>query len=123
MNILRAAKQATMRERYESQILVEDTGFTVVDKNLPDDYVRTDEIIAIVAYKMDQIVADLICCDVFTRSGKDELVRTVHEEMQGFDMLMRSFASLPGFDQEWWPKVVQPAFAKNRTVLYEVGLR
>ncbi len=44
---------------------------------------------------------------------------TVHEELEGFQALMKSFERLPGFNNLWFPAIVKPAFAENRTVIFD----
>jgi hypothetical protein len=63
-------------------------------------------------------VTDLICCDIFTADGA---VRTVHEEMPGFEGLIATFEQLSGFAVDWRDKVIKPAFVENRTVVYKRG--
>ena len=41
-----------------------------------------------------------------------------HEELPGFDAIMAHFETLPRFDRRWRNKVIDPAFATIRTVIY-----
>jgi hypothetical protein len=52
------------------------------------DVLRFDEVGAIVAYKVAELATDLLCCDVITGAGLDEHVRTIDEDMPGFDAPM-----------------------------------
>ena len=46
------------------------------------------------------------------------MIRTIHEELAGFDTAMASFEILPGFDRRWREAVILPPFATNRTIVY-----
>lgn len=78
-----------------------------------------DEVRVIVAYKLDELTADLICCDIVTGAADGEQIRAIHEELLGFDAAMKAFEALPGFDRQWRDVVVFPPFAPNRTVIYD----
>lgn len=80
--------------------------------------VSLDEVSAIVAYKLDEITTDLVCCDIVTGAGDGEQIRTIHEELLGFDAAMVGFDVLPGFDRKWRDAVILPPSAANRTVIY-----
>lgn len=66
-------------------------------------------------YKRDEITTDLICCEIVS-SGQ---VQTFHEEMPVWDALMAQLAGLPGFRQDWFAAVSQPAFQPCETVAFE----
>jgi hypothetical protein len=104
-----------------SRIEILEDGFTVFT---PDgaDTVRLDDIREVSAYKRDLFTTDLICCDIESDTRQGSLVRTVHEEMDGFMDLDEKLKSLPGFYQDWRMVVVLPAFQQNHTVLYRRGL-
>ena len=53
-----------------------------------------------------------------TGAGDGEQIRTIHEELSGFDDAMASFETLPGFDHKWREAVILPPFAAKRTVIY-----
>jgi hypothetical protein len=36
----------------------------------------------------------------------------------GFENLIAAFERLPGFDTDWRDKVIKPAFAENRTIVF-----
>jgi hypothetical protein len=77
------------------------------------------EVSAIVAYKLDELTTDLVCCDIVTGAGHGKQIRTIHEELLGFDTAMKAFEALPGFDRQWREAVLLPPFATNRTVVYD----
>ena len=104
--------------RRKAELIVTGKGFTVLAKSQAD-YISFEQINAVAVYKRDLITIDLICCDIFIVSEGKELFWTVHEELPGFNELMVELKNLPGFRQDWFQVVVQPAFAENRTVVFE----
>lgn len=99
------------------EIIITDNGFAIVTGRGADT-VSFDEVSAIVAYKLDELTTDLVCCDIMTGAGNGEQVRTIHEELPGFSAAMKCFESLPGFDRQWRDAVILSPFATNRTVIY-----
>lgn len=71
----------------------------------------------ITAYKRDEWSTDLICLDFDGVDGKG--LGFVHEELPGYEEMVRTLEAalelLPG----WWDKVAQPPFAPNVTVIYQ----
>jgi hypothetical protein len=72
------------------EIITTDNGFAIV-MNKKTDAVSLDDVSAIVAYKIDELTTDLLCCDIVTGSGDGEQLRTVQEEITGFEMVMTRF--------------------------------
>ncbi|MGX5711642.1 hypothetical protein ACWKWJ_02990 [Sphingopyxis terrae subsp. ummariensis] len=99
------------------EIIVTDNEFAIVHAKATD-AVSLDEVNEIIAYKIDELTADLVCCDIVTGSGDEQKIRTIHEEIPGFDALMARFETLPGFNSEWRDAVILPSFATNRTTIY-----
>jgi hypothetical protein len=98
----------------KEQITLAEDSFTITtDKHM--ETVRFDALSSIVVYKRDLLTIDLLCCDIFT----DGTVRTVDEGTPGFGALMKALEKLPGFDREWWERVIFPAFAENRTTVFQ----
>jgi hypothetical protein len=104
-----------------SRIELSEDEFTIFTSGVADK-VRFDEIREISAYKQDLFTTDLICCDIESDTAKGRVVRTVHEEMDGFMDLDEKLKSLPGFYQDWRAVVVLPAFQENHTILYRRGV-
>ncbi|MEH3101239.1 hypothetical protein [Sphingomonas adhaesiva] len=100
------------------EIVITDNGFAIVTAKSAD-AVSLDEVRAIVAYKLDELTTDLVCCDIVTSAADGEQIRTIHEELLGFDAAMKAFEALTGFDRQWRDAVVLPPFAMNRTVIYD----
>lgn len=98
-------------------IISVDNGFAIV-RGTDRDVVRFDEVQAVIAWKRDKLTSDLVCCDFVTDSREGEQVRTVHEELAGFQALMTRFAVLPGVDQHSWEAVIGTAFATDRRIIY-----
>jgi hypothetical protein len=65
-------------------------------------------------YKIDELTADLICCQIVSAQGVD----TFHEESAEWPALLSHLAGLDGFDAEWFGKVSQPPFAECRHTAY-----
>lgn len=99
------------------EIIVTDNGFAIVHAKATD-AVSLDEISEIIAYKINELTTDLVCCDIVAGSGDGERIRTIHEEIAGFDELMARFETLPGFNSKWRDAVILPPFATNRTTIY-----
>jgi len=99
------------------EIIITDNGFAIVTTKATD-AVLLDEVHAIVAYKIDELTTDLVCCDIVTGSGDGEQMRTIHEDIPGFDAVMARFEVLPGFNRQWRDAVILPHFATNRTTIY-----
>lgn len=99
------------------EIIITDSGFAIVTAKATDT-VPLDEVRAIVAYKIDELTTDLVCCDIVTGSGDGEQIRTIHEEIPGFSMVMTRFEALPGFNKQWRDAVILPRFCANRTTIY-----
>ena len=84
------------------EIVITDNGFTIVATKSTE-RISLQEISAIIAYKIDEITTDLVCCNIVTGSGNGEHVRTVHEETPGFEALMARFETFPGFNLKRTP--------------------
>ena len=65
-------------------------------------------------YKRDELTTDLICCEV--EVGGE--VWVFHEEMTGWNLLLRHLERLPGFQTDWYARVAQPPFEANETVAF-----
>jgi len=65
-------------------------------------------------YKRDEMTTDLICCEVVLT----DIVRTFHEELDGWTSLIDHLAKLPGFRADWFAVVSQPPFATCETVAF-----
>ncbi len=66
-------------------------------------------------FKRDEIVTDLICCEVVVA----DKIWTLHEDMKGWDAVMVHLAGLPGFREDWIETVSQPPFALCETVAFK----
>lgn len=99
------------------KIIVTDNGFAIVAAKITDT-ISFQEFSQIIAYKIDELTSDLVCCDIVTGSGSGEQVRSVHEETPGFEALMARFETLPGFHPKWREAVILPPFANNPTIIY-----
>jgi hypothetical protein len=71
------------------------------------------------AFKPGEQTTDAVCVALRLRDGTEILV---HEALPGFEsFLAAAEARLPGMARRsaWWSAVVQPASARNETVLFE----
>lgn len=89
------------------EIITTDHGFAIVTGNGADT-VSLNDMSQIAAYKLDEPMTDLVCCDIVTGHGDGEQIRTIQEKLPGFDALMARFETLPGFDRRWRNEVIAP---------------
>ena len=73
-----------------------------------------EDIDAVTFYKQDEVTSDLICCDV-AMAGT---VRTFHEELEGWDVLLQHLYKLPNFRTDWYASVSQPPFEASELVAF-----
>jgi hypothetical protein len=66
-------------------------------------------------FKRDELTTDLICCEVVI----GDQFWTFHEKMTIWDGLITHLKGLPGFHEEWFVAVSQPAFAPCETVAFQ----
>jgi hypothetical protein len=90
----------------------------VIHKQEGSETIPFEAICALIAYKKDKLTTDLVCLDIVTTADGSEMVRTVHEDMPGFEAFVARFQVLPGFDLNWREAVIPPPFAGNRTTVY-----
>lgn len=90
-------------------------GFIVELDNAPHT-INWSEIDKIVAYKKDLVAYDLVVMEIVV--GENAL--KINEETPGwFQMIIKQKEIFETIPQDWELNIVQPAFAKNYTVLYE----
>jgi hypothetical protein len=70
---------------------------------------------SVIFYKRDELTTDLICCEVDV-NGRAWFF---HEELEGWDALLKHLEQLPGFRRDWYQSVAQPAFARNEFAAFE----
>lgn len=75
-----------------------------------------------VCYKIDQVTTDLICFDLHVDEDDRARHYTVHEEMPGFPELIAALEQLAGFNRDWRQIVVEPPFARNETVAFDLSV-
>lgn len=95
-----------------------DDGFEVV---LAGDRVATvcwREVSRITTYKLDLLTTDAICLLFDLGPGAKPV--QVAEEWSGFqDLFARLKEEFPTIPEDWYATVMQPAFERNETVLFE----
>ncbi len=98
-----------------TEIRLTDDGFSVAKSQREIFSLRWNDIQEIVAFKRDLFTTDLVCFSFSTSDASFE----VNEEVRGFSSLESALGKeLPGFDNTWRYKVIKPAFAPNRAVIY-----
>ena len=109
------ASTQTSTEGLERLDLVPD-GFRLIRASEDIAQISWQEIEEVTAFKRDLITTDLICIEIRTH---DDRVMEFNEEVAGFEPCLEEMQrNLHGFDTRWHEKVVKPAFAANKTVLF-----
>lgn len=68
------------------------------------------------AYKIDLLSVDEVCLDIVLSNS----VITITEETDGWNnFLLQLHEQFPRIEKDWYPKIIQPPFQTNYTVLYE----
>ncbi len=81
------------------RIVAVDDGFAII-AGWRVDRIGLDQIIIVVAFKVDELTTDLICCDIVTDHGAGRTIRTIHEEIPGFTIALDRLAILAGFNHQ-----------------------
>ncbi len=81
------------------------------------DSLQLEQVESVTFYKRDALTTDLICCEVQV-AGETWFF---HEEMKGWNLLMKHLEQLPGFRSDWYALVAQPPFSENRTVAFRTA--
>lgn len=105
----------------KASLNVDREGFSIHQEGgEPTIHVFWNEIAQIQAYKKDLLTEDLVCWDITVTKDENSQTYTVHEALDGFELLVdRVSNELVSFDKTWRDKVIQPPFSKNCTVLYQ----
>jgi hypothetical protein len=122
--IARARASIAKKPISQRQLIVGDAGFRIDEVRVDRPTAALGEfkwaaVARVVAYKRDLYIHDLICVAFEFADGT---AFEIHEEMMGWqdliDSLPRRLKGCAPFE-EWWPKVVSPAFETNETTLFE----
>jgi hypothetical protein len=73
-----------------------------------------EQITRVTFYKRDEITTDLICCDV-ELNGRSWFF---HEDVTGWDLLLKHLEQLPLFKRDWHETLVQPPFDRREIVAF-----
>jgi hypothetical protein len=87
------------------------------DYDVPSASVAWNQVTPIVAFKVDLLTTDLICCAI--TDGRE--IVTVNEEMPAWTTAMTTLESVFGSaiqPNDWYAQVMLPAFAENRMTIY-----
>ena len=103
------------------QIVPNECGFEVHDQYRQLWSIRWDEIIRIVAFKLDRWSTDTICFG-FQRNGETDRVWCIEEDWDGYTQVVPDVEELT---QGGWPdkfaQVAKPAFEFNWIVIWEMA--
>jgi hypothetical protein len=103
-------------DRERRKIVLDDTGFKIVENGEVKYWLTWANIRRIDAYKGSLITADLIC---LAFEYDDEVFCEVTERMEGFAALVARLPYLfKGLDADWPAKVAHAALATNRTEVW-----
>lgn len=111
----------TRQPRILPAVEVLDNGFRMVHGETVLTTIHWSDVKKIVAYKNDLWTFDEICVGFVTEPNADEWWE-ICEDWPGFNEVcgrMRSY--FPSIPEDWYQKVMHPAFARNETVLWEEG--
>lgn len=101
--------------RMDEQGLTRITHFS--DGSMMSAAMKWSEISRVAAFKQDLVAYDVLCVLLTDPEGS----MIVDEEMEGFDAMIQELPlrlpGAPGLD-DWWERVIQPAFATNFTVIF-----
>lgn len=101
------------------QIVAQLDGFAVIINQAPAWSIRWDEIIRVVAFKLDRWSTDTICFG-FQRNSETDRVWCIEEDWDGYKQVVPGIEELT---QGGWPEkfaqVAKPAFEFNWTVIWE----
>lgn len=103
------------------QVVTQPDGFAVIINQTPAWSIRWDEIIRVVAFKLDRWSTDTICFG-FQRNGETDRVWCIEEDWDGYKQVVPGIEELT---QGGWPdkfaRVAKPAFEFNWTLIWEVS--
>ena len=107
------------RRKPEPRIQVDRDAFTLVGGEPEAPPIALGDIEQVTFFKRDELTTDLICCEITVSPDKGGKTWLLHEEVPGWNDLVALLERLPGFNRDWFGTVVQPAFAENRTVVFQ----
>jgi len=107
------------QEMYEKELgsfHYDENGFSIHIDGL-DAYYNWNEIETVFGYKTDLVAYDEICLDVYT---SDNEKFTISEETWGwFQFISKLSENIPSISIGWSIEIIQPAFERNLTLLYD----
>ena len=105
-------------KRPDPTIRVEGDAFSLTGVVPEPPPIGLDDIEEVTFFKRDELTTDLICCEIAVSADKGGKTWFLHEEVPGWNDLVRLLERLPGFDRNWFDAVAKPAFIENRTVVF-----
>ena len=110
-------REAFSPARETRQIVFDESGFTVVERDKTMARVSWSEVLEIFAYKEDRFTTDDICLGFRVR--EDGTFWMVSEDFIGYrEMIAELERRFPGIRTDWFAEVAFPAFVPNRTTLW-----
>ena len=77
-----------------------------------------DIVSKIAFFKRDELTTDLVCCEITIDKVGEPAVWFLHEESNEWADILLEMENLKGFDKSWCEKVILPAFAENRIIVF-----
>ena len=112
--------QEVRQKRHAGQeIIVGSDSITTVYRDERRAVIAFADITEVAVYKVDLYTVDDLQVRMATKKNDVPLIYTFSENEKGFGEMMRSLERLPGFNRRWHEIVVQPAFARNFTIIYQ----
>jgi hypothetical protein len=93
-----------------------DVGFNITNGQISNNYSWSD-IETVYGYKIDLIVNDEICLDVFTNDN--EKFSTTESTPGWFQFISRLSNNIKSIKLDWYIQIASPAFEENLTLLYD----
>lgn len=109
-----------MAKKNEGQfptVTTSDVGFRLAGPSYGPREIRWDDIVEIVAYKLDHWSYDVICLG-FRVDGADDFIEVV-EDFPGYKEFINVVESRFTLAEDWWRKVAFPAFTTNWTTIWK----
>ncbi|WP_414665143.1 hypothetical protein [Horticoccus sp. 23ND18S-11] len=103
--------------RFARVVRFDDEGFTIVAGKGNSARVPWDDVNEVIGFKSDLLTVDEICLGFGVATGGDSIA--VGEEDIGFEEFRAETERRFGIDAAWFGKIMKPAFAANRTILWQ----
>lgn len=117
MKIFSKLKSLLVKKPVEEVLRADKYGVTVEKDGIKTQLLRWKEVSRIAVYKKDELMTDLICIEF---GLGENMIVTIHEEIEGYDSIVQNMEKeFKGIEEDWYSKIVKPAFERNYRVIYE----